>query len=509
MISKSSKNKEKKYRVSNLKGLIKRLFLFSKEKYKLGSEKVRSSVRMQLLLVFVICLLSSTVAAYLYGNTFGKKKLIGGHIDYSYSMQTLDNRSQYIASTLTNANLSIKDRQNVSDQLQYLAAGGSLLIADLDGNIIYSYGDNTSVKIDIYNVVKKAMEGRNQTYAGERNLYYSIFPVKFTDYTAFVVLTEIPQGRVQYEYSDSSFGDFIVSVLSFVLIFLLLTKKKIRYIEEISQGLLEISKGDLNYRVAKRGTDELALLAENINIMEDRLKEKIEEEKQAEAIKNELITNVSHDLRTPLTSIMGYLGLLKDTENLTPEQKSEYINIAYNKSEKLKALIEDLFEYTKLSNAGIKLNEREFYLREFLEQLIEELVPLAEERELHFIKSFPEERFLVLGDVEKLLRVFENLIHNAIKYSSSPGDIEVKLYASEDKAVISISNRTENIAEEDLNRLFDRFYRMEKSRSSSAGGSGLGLAICKSIIELHRGKIWVETYENIITFYVELKRKLI
>ena len=153
----------------------------------------------------------------------------------------------------------------------------------------------------------------------------------------------------------------------------------------------------------------------------------IEKERKLEKQKNELITNVSHDLRTPLTSIMGYLRLLRDSKYENKEQHDEYTRIAFAKSEQLKNLIEDLFEYTKLTNEQVVLEKQEVCMNELLEQLIEELVPQAEEHGLTFVKKFPEERAYASIDSEKMVRVFDNLLMNAIKYSKDDGEIKVSL----------------------------------------------------------------------------------
>ena len=277
------------------------------------------------------------------------------------------------------------------------------------------------------------------------------------------------------------------------------------YIEELAKGLLEISKGNLNYRVMEKSEDELGSLANNINYMAAELEHKIERERQIERAKNELITNVSHDLRTPLTSIMGYLRLLKDKKYETIDQHDNYVDIAYGKAEKLKGLMEDLFEYTKLSNETIQLNWQKVALNELLEQLIEELVPVSEENQLSFITELPTEKVLVDLDSDKIVRVFENLLMNAILYSYKPGEIFVGLTWENDIITVIVKNNGEEISKDDLENLFDRFYRVEKSRSSLTGGSGLGLAIAKNNIDLHDGKIWAESEGESIAIYVQFK----
>ncbi|MGZ4134079.1 MAG: HAMP domain-containing sensor histidine kinase, partial [Tumebacillaceae bacterium] len=281
---------------------------------------------------------------------------------------------------------------------------------------------------------------------------------------------------------------------------------KMKQIETLAAGLQEISKGHLDYRVPEQSRDEIGSLASDINRMASELQLTIEEERLAEKTKNELITNVSHDLRTPLTSIMGYLKLLQDKKYDTPAQLDEFIQIASGKSEQLRALIEDLFEYTKLTNQGIRLHRRNIGLNELLEQLTEEFVPVAEEQNVQIVRLIPDDKVLIHADADKMVRVFENLLANAIKYSTKPGEIKVELHPEAEHVVVSVHNQGEPIPPDELPRLFERFYKMETARTSAAGGSGLGLAIAKSIVDLHNGEIWAESTGDEIRFLVRLQR---
>jgi signal transduction histidine kinase len=236
--------------------------------------------------------------------------------------------------------------------------------------------------------------------------------------------------------------------------------------------------------------------------MTEKLKNKIENERKVERTKNELITNVSHDLRTPLTSIKGYLGLIKEKRYMQEEQLQEFIDIAYNKSEKLEILINDLFEYTKLMGDKVILDKQSISLNGLLQQLIDELSPISEENNLTIVHQFINENVIVNVDPNKTVRVFENLLMNAIRYSLKPGKIEVTLGKEEDYALVNIKNKCEDLSEEELLRIFDRFYRVEKSRASDTGGSGLGLAIAKNIVELQGGSIKVEYKDGYISFTV-------
>src|SRR5699024_7894768 len=209
----------------------------------------------------------------------------------------------------------------------------------------------------------------------------------------------------------------------------------------------------------------------------------MEKERQVERQKNELITNVSHDLRTPLTSILGYLHLLLDGKFENEEQRNEYVRIAFSKSEQLENLIEDLFAYTKLTDGNLILDRQDVCINKFLDQLIDEITPQAEKRGLSIVKSFPNEPLYAFVDSEQTVRLFENLLMNAINYSKDNGDIQVSLRKYQHYLEISIANQSDEFTKEELENLFERFYKKDYSRSKVTGNSGLGLAIAKSIVE--------------------------
>ena len=183
----------------------------------------------------------------------------------------------------------------------------------------------------------------------------------------------------------------------------------------------------------------------------------------------------------------------------------EYLNIAFNKSTQLKELIEDLFEYTKINNQGIVLEKSKVNIVEFLSQIIEEYIPIFEENEIEVVKKFVDEKSIVEIDAGKMVRVFENLFSNAIKYSYKPGKVTVSTYESDGYANIVIKNKGDNIPKEKVERLFDRFYRVDEARNSNVKGSGLGLAISKNIVKLHDGEIWAECVGNDVSFCIKLK----
>ncbi|GAA0785416.1 sensor histidine kinase [Hathewaya limosa] len=401
---------------------------------------------------------------------------------------------KYISSDTLN-NIRINEILNRS------LGNGNVYLTDLDGNIKFK-GSNTFVdKINVYGFINKLYSSDNE----EANQYYAFYPVKILNSNYYLMYDNSLHGtEVVFYTSESKFFASIVAFVVFIILFLLATKKKIQYIEYISKSLREISKGNLDYKVNIEGKDELAIVAYDINYMEEQIKDKIEKERRAEKTKNELITNVSHDLRTPLTSVMGYIGLVKEGRYENEKQREEYLNIAYNKAEKLKVLIEDLFAFTKMNNKGAQLNKNNIAINELIRQLIVELEPICEEKNIVIDDKMKKSNIMLEVDGDKISRVFENILSNAIKYSSPKEKIEINIEDDEKYCIVSISNKCYDISKDELDKLFNRFYRSDKSRNSSTGGSGLGLAIAKSIVEAHNGEIWASYEDDRIFFNVRL-----
>ncbi|NMM54607.1 sensor histidine kinase [Paenibacillus aquistagni] len=268
------------------------------------------------------------------------------------------------------------------------------------------------------------------------------------------------------------------------------------YLREIHHGLQEIAKGHFHYDIPVKPDNDLGKIAESINKMSTQLHHSIQEERNAEKTKNDLITGVSHDLRTPLTSILGFLELIEKDRYVDEVELRYYVGIAYEKSVTLKKLIDDLFEYTRINN-GMPLELRKLDMNDFFQQLAEEFVPHLESAGMSCRVHAPEHPVFIKADGDRLVRAYENLIANAIRYGSDGKRVDIYIHEEEQQIVIQIVNYGSPIPERDLPFIFDRFYRADKSRSKqTGGGTGLGLAITKSIIEVHGGKIAASSSER-------------
>ncbi|CAM4204051.1 signal transduction histidine kinase [Paenibacillus endophyticus] len=295
-------------------------------------------------------------------------------------------------------------------------------------------------------------------------------------------------------------------IVLFFLYFFMLQWQMFRNLSQMNQTVRGIAEGryELDYQIEVSKSSLFSPMASNINNLVGRLHHALDDERKAEQTKNELITNVSHDLRTPLTSVLGYLGLIEQDRYRDEVELRHYVQIAYDKSQRLNVLINDLFEYTRMRHdtSGLKLTT--FNLIEMLGQLLVQFrLPLQEAGMQSRLVS-DKASVMLEGDPAKLVRVFENLISNAINYGKEGKQIIVKASAEDGAAIVEVINFGEPISSVDLPYLFDRFYRVDKSRTQWAGGSGLGLAIAKGIIQKHGGMISVSSDLEQTSFRVAL-----
>lgn len=339
-------------------------------------------------------------------------------------------------------------------------------------------------------------------------LLVSTFPNYFEDFWIF--------GDLFIEMKDQS----LLQVNPFVYIFLILLAitaifwrlhRRYRNYEmrHIISELHYIAQGNFEYRIPPSSDDNLQEFIDSIHVLVDSTVEAMEEERRIEQTKDELITNVSHDIRTPLTSIIGYLGLVEEGRYHTPEEVRQYVHTAYKKARQMTVLVDDLFEYTSIRQTNTSLNVIQFDMLQLLEQLAIDFHLEAEAKGMRIDINSWAEKVEMQGDTDKLVRVFSNLLSNALKYGKDGNQIEIVLEPAQKGWVrITIKNDGEPIPAEALEQLFERFYRAETSRSQASASTGLGLAIAKSIVELHQGNISAKTSEKWTSFIVELPRYL-
>ena len=350
----------------------------------------------------------------------------------------------------------------------FLCIRSRILVSDYGLNNMNIHAGNNN-----YVLNNSRIQASTKSMLSESNIFYRIFGVGIK-----VQLISIL---------------FILALVVFLLVFFALTHQVTGYITTILQGACKMADGDFSHRIDVRYQDEFSCIADSINRMADTVETMKKKEEEAEETKNELITNVAHDLRTPLTSIIGYIDIVNNMPDLTEAQRSEYLKITWEKARKLEKLINELFSFTKISYGGMPMHMEKIDLIKLLEQEVDELYPTFKDNELECVLETDTDSCMVMADGEQLVRVFDNLLGNAVKYGRYGKMIRVRTVTEQSQIRIQVVNYGSVIPAENLPFLFEKFYKVDTSRQPSSEGTGLGLAIAKSIVESHGGSISVKS----------------
>ncbi len=295
----------------------------------------------------------------------------------------------------------------------------------------------------------------------------------------------------------------IIIVVTMIIFFFILLRLSFswfaKYFDQIVTGVDKLAKEDNETIVL---SPELTFMETKLNEVKDKLKKRTEQAQAEEQRKNDLVVYLAHDIRTPLTSVIGYLSLLNEAPDMPMEQKAKYVGIALEKAYRLEKLISEFFEITRYNLQYVPLNKESINLCYMMVQIADETYPQLAANGKQ-IETDIKEDIVVYGDSEKLARVFNNILKNAVAYSTDNSVINITAAISGDMVSIVFKNAG-SIPEDKLAAIFEKFYRLDDARSSDTGGAGLGLAIAKEIIVLHGGQIHAESDGKYTTFTVEL-----
>lgn len=294
---------------------------------------------------------------------------------------------------------------------------------------------------------------------------------------------------------------FIIGIIIIIFVFLLfhmLLYSYKRYFDEVIAGIDKLMEEGSNISLSP----ELETVERKLNHAKQTLKTQADEARKNEQQKNELVVYLAHDIKTPLTSVIGYLSLLDENPDMSDEKKAKYIHTAWEKANRLRILVNEFFEITRSHSEAVPLQKTKIDLYYMLVQISEELYPQLDACKKR-VENKVEEDISVYGDSEKLARVFNNILKNAIAYSEENSVISVSAEEFPEKTIIRFENQGE-IPADKLSLVFDKFYRLNSARQSETGGSGLGLAIAKDIITLHGGGIKAESSNGSTAFIIEL-----
>lgn len=276
--------------------------------------------------------------------------------------------------------------------------------------------------------------------------------------------------------------------------------RPLRYLDEVLNAATQLAEPTDKPIVLTRA---MKTVQDELNLVREQAIRNSRAARDAEQRKNDLIVYLAHDLKTPLTSVIGYLTLLSDEPQLSPELRSKYTGIALDKAERLENLVNEFFEITRFNLSTLTLETESVNLTRMLEQITDEFKPVLNEKRLKWNMNL-EPNVGIICDPLKMERVFDNLIRNAVNYSREDSEIRISLEWLPEGIKLELQNAGKTIPAEKLERIFEQFFRMDSARTSSTGGSGLGLAISKEIIEAHGGTISAKSENESITFTVTL-----
>ncbi len=274
----------------------------------------------------------------------------------------------------------------------------------------------------------------------------------------------------------------------------------LNYFQEVMEAMEQLSGEPQQIRLRK----ELIEAEQYMNQVQEEIHRNEQLAREAEQRKNDLVVYLAHDLKTPLTSVIGYLTLLKEEREISPELQEKYLSISLEKAERLEELINEFFEITRFNLTQLELEKTSVSLKMMLEQIAYEFKPMLAEKELTCEVTVEPADLKLICDTDKMQRVFDNLLRNAVFYCYEKSTIYISAKKQNGKIRIQMENAGVEIPKEKLERIFEQFFRLDSARSSRGGGAGLGLAIAKEIVELHQGKIWAESAGEKTRFLIEL-----
>ncbi|MFZ7104110.1 MAG: vancomycin resistance histidine kinase VanS [Peptococcaceae bacterium] len=293
---------------------------------------------------------------------------------------------------------------------------------------------------------------------------------------------------------------FVVNLIFLVILFLFSISWFSKYFDEISAGMDKLAEeADAEITLAP----ELDFMENKLNQIKNNLEKQKKAALDAEQRKNDLVVYLAHDIKTPLTSVIGYLSLLDEAPDMPPEQKAKYVGITLEKAYRLEQLINEFFEITRFNLQRIVLNKEKINLLFMLQQMADEFYPMLTPQGKQVAVNVPD-GLTLWGDADKLARVFNNVLKNAITYSYEDSVIDISAGQQDKNMVITFTNQGNPIPQGKLETIFEKFYRLDTARSTNTGGAGLGLAIAQEIITAHAGTIAVESNPENTTFTINL-----
>ncbi len=472
--------------------------------------KFRTRLVIMFLCIMFIPLLLTISAFFLIGSHIEDTESDLGFTDKNNSsIYTLESYSQIteeileeVKEQISNDPARLEDKAYLDDIMRELRGKSSYIIVRKNDSIYYTGNESAAKKI-----FPNLPEYGNAMPNEETGYYYNDMKklVKEIDFMfpdgsegSFFIITKVSSLISRKVLSNMLFAFVLVMIFTGIVLTQWIQKGILTPINQLNTAMQNIAEGNLEYMLTTEEKGEIGELYRNYEDMRLRLKESTDEKFEHEKKNKELISNISHDLKTPITAVKGYVEGIMDGVADTPEKMDKYIKTIYNKANDMDRLINELTTYSGIDNNRIPYNFRRINVADYFRDCVEEVGLDLESKNIQLnYEDLVDPSVQIIADPEQLKRVINNIVGNSVKYlEKENGIIDIRILDEVDSIRVEIEDNGKGIAAKDLPNIFERFYRTDASRNSSKGGSGIGLSIVKKIIEDHGGYIWATSKEN-------------
>ncbi len=474
---------------------------------KLQNKLILAALALVLLPVLILCISLAGLNAY-QSRQLKEEYGIDGDVDllnFNINM-VFDAQMRHVDEALTKARTrdpyALEDIGFLADLNDQLTGKNSYLMAEKNGEFFFN-GTEGNESLQQFLVKKEIIADKERLYYSSDTQYLIgsfDFLTKNGAVGALYLVTKVSEQPPQIRQSIYSVGFIVVIglIITALLLASWLQNSMVAPVRKLQKATRAIKEGNLDYELEIEGGDEISDLCRDFEDMRKRLKDNAAESLQYEQDNKVLISNISHDLKTPLTAIKGYVEGIMDGVASSPEKLDKYIRTIYNKANDMDTLVDELTLYAKIDTNRIPYNFSRISVKEYFADCADELKTELEARgiELGYMNLLQED-VSVIADTEQLKRVINNIVSNSVKYmDKKQGIINIRVRDENDFIRVELEDNGRGIAARDLPYIFDRFYRTDASRNSRTGGSGIGLSIVRKIIEDHGGRIWAMSREG-------------
>ncbi|MBQ9135853.1 MAG: HAMP domain-containing histidine kinase [Lachnospiraceae bacterium] len=491
--------------------------------------KFRTRLWVTFITISLVPLILTAIAFIVIGGTLMQGQMIegSGEVNYITLSESVENVSEQTQELYESLAQQAADDSTIFEDTEFLNSisedirGKNSYIVVRKGDILYYTGSPNAAQ-RIFSKLPKFGAGSNDSTSGyffsDSQKYVKQLDFTFSDGTpgSLFIITRMTSLISRQFLIDMFFAILLILVVISILFTWWIHRGVFGPVNQLNIAMKKIKDGNFDYMLSTETKGEIGDLYRNYEDMRLRLKESTEEKRQQEKQNKELISNISHDLKTPITAIKGYMEGILDGVADTPEKMDKYIKTVYNKANDMDRLINELTLYSGIDNNRIPYNFHRINVADYFGDCVEEVGLDLESKNIELnYSNLVDPDTVIIADPEQMKKVINNIIGNSVKYmDKSKGIIDIRILDEIDAVRIEIEDNGKGIAAKDLPQIFERFYRTDASRNSSKGGSGIGLSIVKKIIEDHGGYIWATSKEGegtcmhfVIRKYRELQRE--